>query len=71
MPLRGFACLGGHEAEYARSAADLEHGLPIDDVLVDEGGGVGRHARRVLEHGAVDREPGVRLKRASQFEFDE
>ena len=60
-----FPCLGGHEAEDACAAADLEHALPLDEIPVDQGSGVGGHARRVLQHGAVDREPGVRLHAAN------
>ena len=54
--------LGSHEAEDARPAADLEDGLPRDGGG-GEGGRVGRDAGRVLQHGAVDREPGVRLQK--------
>ena len=67
-----YACLGRHEAEDARAAADLEHGLPLHETplavaVAGEGGRVGRHARRVLQHGAVDREPGIRLQRTLQI----
>ena len=57
----GRSRLGSHEAEDARPAADLEDGLARDGGG-GEGGRVGRDAGRVLQHGAVDREPGVRLQ---------
>ena len=63
------SCLGSHEAEDARSAADLEYDLSRDGGG-GEGGGVGRDAGRVLQHGAVDREPGVRLQKKDSVIWD-